>query len=246
MARDHKQRQTRVSHKQMPVRNPELCRICGQLVFRIERDHPFRRENDPEFTIAVCSRCHIKVTKWDDILDRHIDSNAQVAAPFLYILHRIQLAFTTRGIESQTLHLRNMENVIVHATGRSSFVSGRHIRKRRNLLSDADRLALLTDIAAWAKRASELTLERLRDDVKLQFRPDFDVLVSVTEDIAADPRQFYELLLAYLASPNRQGLSDRTNSLISAIRSSAPMVDIYDLWHDLASVIERLSERVGK
>jgi hypothetical protein len=222
MARDHKQRQTRLSHGLTKPRNPRLCQICGHVVFKIEHDHPFRRENDPDFTIDICPACHFDVTAWDARIDRHINRETLTAAPFLYILHRVQLALIRHGITSQTIDLQNMENYILGNINRRVY----SIRKSTKFADqDNDYLVLTANIAAWAKRAAELTIPRFSEDHSL---------VSVLADIANDPKQFYEQLLVYLATPDSESLSNRAKTLMLLIQNNASTVEIHDKWQDFS------------
>ena len=135
-----------------------ICAICEQFG-AIEYDHPFRRVNDPDYTIPLCISCHRIVTRMDNVTG--IDPT-EPYAPFVFILHRMRLAFIRHGFPEIADLLRSMENSVLNVNDAESR-KYRKNRNRRNLapLPGTDSTVLVGNFASLAKRAAELAQTRL-------------------------------------------------------------------------------------
>jgi hypothetical protein len=225
MPRDHKQSQTR----QRKPREPKLCQICGHVYFYGIEDHPFRRFNDPDFTIAICFNCNKSVTALDKRMDGKATRDHLPLSPFVYILHRVELAFKRHGFSAQSLDIQAIERYVMN----SGIPRKGVVRKpyRHDDVND-DQLTLISNIALWAKRAAELTIPTLS--------PDREKLMSLASDIADNPLLFVEHVQAISAVNDFSALSEQTIQMMMLVGNRESADEIRKSWEEAMTYVATL------
>jgi hypothetical protein len=217
------------------------CAICEQFG-PIEYDHPFRRVNDPDYTIPLCISCHRIVTRMDNATG--IDATAPYA-PFVFIMHRMRLAFIRHGFPEIADLLRSMEKAVLNVNDAESR-KYRKNRNRRNLapLADTDSTMLVRNIASWAKRAAELAQTRLPVMQEPEAIADYETFMRVISEIISDPSAFCNWLIRFMDSAKGQVITSEALAFFAAARiKAADVPELIKVWRKSADVI---LERVNR
>lgn len=162
----------------------------------------------------------------------HIDLNVP-AAPFVFILHRMQLAFEMHGVSRQAVRtLTRMESSLL---GRD-WNPWKHWPKEQHVkASEPNQLLLVTNFAGWSLRAAELTLKRLPQHGQASFQPRYVMLKKTLGDVKRNPSAVAELLMNY---PDDELVSASLNDRPSDLDS------LGSLWDEMAKRVSS-RERVG-
>lgn len=219
----------------------DTCAICGRFG-PVELDHPFRRVNDPDYTIPLCISCHRDVTKMDNATG--IDPTAPYA-PFVFIMHRIRLALTRHGFPEVAEMLRSVENSVLNINDAESR-RYRKNRNRRNLapVPGTDSTVLAGNIASWVKRAAELAQTRLPVMQEPETQADYQTFLRVITAIISDPAAFCNWLIWFADSEEGQMMAPRAVAFFTtATIKAADAPELMKLWRNFASVI---LERVNR
>jgi hypothetical protein len=202
----------------------------------IEYDHPFRRANDPDYTIPLCDLCHRRVTRMDN--ESGVDP-AVPYAPFVFITHRMRLAFATHGFPAMADLLRSMENAVLNVNDAESR-KYRRSRNRRNFapVPDTDSTVLVGNLTSWAKRAAELAQMRLPIMQEPEAKADYEIFMRVLSEIMSEPTAFCDWIIGFANSPEGQVTASQALAFFAAAAiKAADVPELMKIWRDFASVI---------
>ncbi len=219
----------------------DTCAACGRFG-PVDLDHPFRYVNDPDYKIPLCKPDHRIVTRMDKMTG--IDPTAPYA-PFVFILHRMRLAFTRHGFPDVADLLRSMEKAVLNVNN-AELRKYRKNRNRRNLapLPGTDSTVLVLNIASWAKRAAELAQTRLPVMQEPETQADYQTFMRVISEIISDPAAFCNWLIWFGNSAEGQNISSQAVAFFTAARIKvADAPELIKVWRESASVIP---ERVNR
>jgi hypothetical protein len=221
------------------------CAICEQFG-AIEYDHPFRDVNDPDYTIPLCCissiSCHRIVTRMDNVTG--VDPTAPYA-PFVFILHRMRLAFIRHGFPEIAEMIRSVENCVLNINDAESH-RYRKNRNRRNLAPHpgTDSTVLVLNIASWAKRAAELAQTRLPVMQEPEAQADYQTSMRVIAEIISDPAAFCNWLIWFMDSAEGQMIASQALAFFTTARIKVPDApELMKVWRNSASVIPKRVNR---